>query len=177
MISRYVFAGGSNGIRAWRPRRLGVGSYPVKLSDNPGKDGLFDYRFEKPGEILLEGSAEIRQKLFGFVSGAVFIDAGNVWLFREQAPQVSSSAGDYPTWTGNTKFKVGSFYKEIAVGTGFGLRFDFAFLVLRLDVGIKAYDPSRQLGDRFILNKVKFWSPYGSAHEPVIYNVGIGYPF
>ncbi len=174
---KYFFAGGSNGIRAWRPRRLGVGSYPVKLSDNPGKDGLFDYRFEKPGEILLEGSIEYRQKLFGFVSGAVFIDAGNVWLFREQSPQTSSTSEAFPTWTGNTKFKVDQFYKEIAVGTGFGLRFDFAFLVLRLDVGMKAYDPSRQSGDRFILNKVKFWSPYGTVHEPVIYNVGIGYPF
>ena len=166
---KYFFAGGSNGIRAWRPRRLGVGSYPVKLSDNPNKNGLFDYRYEKPGEILLEGSIEYRQKLFGFISGAVFVDAGNVWLFREQARQTDV---DY----GNTKFKVDQFYKEIAVGTGFGLRFDFAFLVLRLDVGIKAYDPSRQT-NRFILNKVKFWSPYGTDHEPVIYNVGIGYPF
>ena len=98
----------------------------------------------------------------------------NVWLFREQPAQTTS---EYPTWTGNTKFKIDQFYKEIAVGTGFGLRFDFAFLVLRLDVGMKAYDPSRQVGDRFILNKVKLWSPYGSSREPVIYNVGIGYPF
>lgn len=187
---KYFFAGGSNGVRAWRPRRLGVGSYPVKLSDNPNKDGLFDYRYEKPGEILLEASVEYRQKLFGFVSGAVFVDAGNVWLFREQAPQTSSEAAKYPEWTGNTKFKFDQFYKEIAVGTGFGLRFDFAFLVLRLDVGIKAYDPSRQAGDRFVLDKVSLWSPYGGAtpgstadpnysrvREPVIYNVGIGYPF
>jgi len=83
---------------------------------------------------------------------------------------------------------VGQFYKEFGIGTGFGLRFDFSFLVLRLDVGIKAYDPARQPQDRFILNKAKFWKPYagtdpagvvnpGSLRDPVIYNVGIGYPF
>ncbi len=171
---KYFFAGGSNGIRAWRPRRLGIGSYPVLLAGNPDKNGLFDYRNEKPGEILLEGSIELRQKLFGFVSGAVFVDAGNVWLFREQPPQTDPA---YPTWTGNTKFKLDEFYKELGVGTGFGLRFDFAFLVLRLDVGMKAYDPARPPGDRFILTKAKFWSPYGTTRDPVIYNVGIGYPF
>jgi outer membrane protein assembly factor BamA len=182
---KYFFAGGSNGVRAWRPRRLGIGSYPVKLSTNPAKDGLFDYSFEKPGEILIEGSVELRKKLIGFLSGAVFIDAGNVWTFKQYQPQTGS---DYPGWTGNTQFRLGQFYKEFGIGTGFGLRFDFSFLVLRLDVGIKAYDPARQPEDRFILNKAKFWKPYagtdpagvvnpGSLRDPVIYNVGIGYPF
>ncbi len=182
---KYFFAGGSNGVRAWRPRRLGIGSYPVKLSSNPAKDGLFDYSYEKPGEILLEGSIEVRKKLFGFFSGALFIDAGNVWTFKQVAPQTGS---DYPTWTGNTQFRIDQFYKEFGIGTGFGLRFDFTFLVLRLDVGVKAYDPARAVGDRFILTKAKFWSPYAqvgeggkadpnSLRDPVIYNVGIGFPF
>jgi outer membrane protein insertion porin family len=172
---KYFFVGGSNSVRAWRPRRLGVGSYPVQLNSNPQGDGKFDYKFEKPGEILLEGSTELRQKLFGFVSGAIFVDAGNVWTFKQQDPQPAGPL--VANYTGNTKFKVGQFYKEIGVGTGFGLRFDFSFLVLRLDVGMKAYDPAREEGDRFVLNKVKFWGPYGTSREPVIYNVGIGYPF
>jgi outer membrane protein assembly factor BamA len=171
---KYFFVGGSNSVRAWRPRRLGVGSYPVALSSNPNQDGLFDYKFEKPGEILLEGSIELRKKLFGFVNGAVFVDAGNVWTFKQQDPQTGDG---YATWTGNTKFNFNEFYKEFGVGTGFGLRFDFTFLILRLDVGMKAYDPARPEGQRFILTKSKFWSPYGTGHEPVIYNVGIGYPF
>jgi outer membrane protein assembly factor BamA len=171
---KYFFAGGSNGVRAWRPRRLGIGSYPVKLSGDPNKDGLFNYSNEKPGEILLEGSVELRKKLFGFVSGAVFVDAGNVWTFKEYAPQTTV---EYPTWTGNTKFKLDQFYKEFGIGTGFGLRFDFSFLVLRLDVGMKAWDPARAEGDRFILPRAKFWKPYGTTRDPVIYNVGIGYPF
>ncbi|MEJ0030866.1 MAG: BamA/TamA family outer membrane protein [Bacteroidota bacterium] len=172
---KFFFAGGSNSVRAWRPRRLGIGTYPPQLSANPTKDGLFDYRYEKPGQVLIEGSVELRKKLFGFVNGAVFIDAGNVWSFSETAPAKASATT--AEWAGSTKFKVKDFYKQFGVGTGFGLRFDFTFLVLRLDAGIKAYDPGRDQGDRFVLNRFRFFKPFGTEREPVIYNVGIGYPF
>ena len=174
---KYFFAGGSSSVRAWRPRRLGIGSYPTKLSTNPQSNGLFDYSYEKPGEILLEGSIEWRKKLVGFVSGALFIDAGNVWSFRQAPAPVPSETTASWAAQGNTKFYLDKFYKEIAVGTGFGLRFDFTFLVLRLDIGIKAWDPGRAEGDRFVLTKFKFFGPFGVDREPVIWNVGIGYPF
>lgn len=173
---KFFFAGGSNSVRAWRPRRLGIGTYPPQLAANSNKDGLFDYRFEKPGELLIEGSIELRKKLFGFVNGAVFVDAGNVWSFKETPPPTTASATT-ATWNGSTKFKPGEFYKQFGVGTGFGLRFDFTFLILRLDAGIKAYDPGREEGDRFVLNRFRFFKPFGTTREPVIYNVGIGYPF
>lgn len=174
---KYFFVGGSNSIRAWRPRRLGVGSAPPILSTNPSGDGLFDYRFEKPGEILLEGSVELRKKLFGFVNGAVFVDWGNVWSFKETAAAIDLNEPTSPKWEGNTKFRFDNFYKEFAIGTGFGLRFDFSFLVLRFDVGIKVHDPARPEGERFVLDRVKFLRPFGTGKEPVIYNIGIGYPF
>jgi outer membrane protein assembly factor BamA len=161
------FAGGSNSIRAWRPRRLGLGSDPPPLSTNPSKNGYFDYKYEKPGEILLEASIEWRQKIFGFLNYALFVDAGNVWNLRNS--NVSSIEG--------TKFYLDTFYKQFGVGTGLGLRFDFSFLILRLDMGIKVYDPARTEGDRFILRNVSFTGPYGINNEPVIYNIGIGYPF
>lgn len=170
---KFFFAGGSNSIRAWRPRRLGPGSLKPPESDDPEDNGLFDYSIESPADILLEGSVEVRQKLFGFVNGAIFIDAGNVWTFEPRAAR-SETTVENP---GNSQFKLNSFYKEIAVGTGFGLRFDFTFLILRFDVGMKVWDPARDEGDRFVLNKVKFFGPYGREREPVIYNVGIGYPF
>ncbi|MEX1238131.1 MAG: BamA/TamA family outer membrane protein [Cyclobacteriaceae bacterium] len=188
---KYYFAGGSNSIRAWRPRRLGLGSVPPKLNTDPTldtdpvDDGLFNYQLEKPGEILFEGSMELRSKLFGFVGGAIFVDAGNVWLFSQQTQQ-NSETGEIEEVEGNSKFKLNSFYKELGIGTGFGLRFDFTFLVLRFDVGIKVYDPGRQPGDRFVLDKARFFKPfatdlgngsYGNFKEPVIYNIGIGYPF
>ena len=179
---KFFFIGGSNSVRAWRPRRLGPGSAKPELSEEPREDGLFDYSIEKPAEILLEGSAELRKKLFGFVSGAVFIDAGNVWTFRSKAGD-----GITPSPTpGNTRFRFSEFYREIAVGTGFGLRFDFTFLILRFDVGIKVIDPARDPGDRFVLDKARFLQPYATEtgegqytnfREPVIYNVGIGYSF
>jgi len=169
---KFFFAGGSNSVRAWRPRRLGPGSLEPPISTNQGKDGLFDYSIEKPADILLEGSLEVRQKLFGFVNGAVFVDAGNVWTF-EPRKVVSDDDGN----PGSAEFRPESFLKEIAVGTGFGLRFDFTFLILRFDVGIKVWDPARDEGQRFVFDKVKFFGPFGPNREPVIYNVGIGYPF
>jgi len=174
---KYFFAGGSNSVRAWRPRRLGEGSFsPVRAAD-PRGDGYFDYKIEKPGEILLEGSVELRGNIVGFIDGALFVDAGNVWSFRPLAAEGR---------TGNSQFKIDSFYREFGVGTGFGLRFDFTFLILRFDVGMKVYDPARAPSDRFVLDKVRFFGPYAKENddgtfsnvkEPVIYNLGIGYPF
>ncbi|MFM7194977.1 MAG: BamA/TamA family outer membrane protein, partial [Bacteroidota bacterium] len=158
------FVGGSNSVRAWRPRRLGPGSLAPALSSNPENNGRFDYRFEKPGDLLLEGSAELRQKLFGFVNYALFVDAGNVWSLQSNTNPAA-------------KFKLGSFLKEFGVGTGIGLRFDFTFLILRLDAGIKVLDPGRPVGERFVLNKARFFKPFGTEREPVIFNIGIGYPF
>lgn len=171
---KYFFAGGSNSIRAWLPRRLGLGSVPPNLSEDPKKNGFFDYSFEKPGDILLEGSVELRKKLFGFVNGAVFLDVGNVWSFTDI--QTSEVGDDKPSWKGSSKFSK-TFYRDLAVGTGFGLRFDFSFLLLRLDVGMKVIDPGREAGNRFVLDQVKFFKPFGTEREPVIFNVGIGYPF
>ena len=188
---KYYFVGGSNSVRAWRPRRLGLGSVPPPRTTDPSvegdpvADGLFNYRLEKPGEILFEGSMEVRSKLFGFVGGALFVDAGNVWLFSQQT-QENPQTGEREPVDGNSKFRLATFYKELGIGTGFGLRFDFTFLVLRFDVGIKVYDPGRAPGDRFVLDNAKFFrpfatrTPYGTytdIREPVIYNIGIGYPF
>jgi outer membrane protein assembly factor BamA len=180
---KFFFAGGSNSVRAWRPRRLGPGSAVPNQSSNPRGDGLFDYSIEKPSDILLEGSVELRQKLFGFVNGALFIDAGNVWNFRPQ--NIETDDGTI-IQDKSSQFNLNSFYKQFGVGTGFGLRFDFSFLILRFDVGMKVYDPARDPGDKFVLDKVRFWRPYATSvgdgtftnyKEPVIYNVGIGFPF
>ncbi|MCK6618172.1 MAG: BamA/TamA family outer membrane protein [Cyclobacteriaceae bacterium] len=171
---KYFFAGGSNSVRAWRPRRLGPGSYRPDESTNPENDGLYNYRFEVPGEILLENSVELRRKLFGFFEGAIFLDMGNVWTFK---PRIKLDENDNVVENGNSQFKLTEFYKELGIGTGFGFRFNFSFLILRFDVGMKVYDPARPEGDRFVLNKIKFLGPFGVNKEPVIYNIGVGFPF
>ncbi len=157
---KYFFAGGSTSIRAWQPRRLGPGSF----TPDQNQDGTYDYRFEQPGEILFEAMFEYRQKLFGNFDGAIFVDIGNTWTFREDPSRPGAD------------FQVKRFYKELAVGTGLGLRMDFDFLVLRLDMGIKAYDPARPEGERYILDNISFSSPLGKKDQRV-FNIGIGYPF
>lgn len=159
---KYFFAGGSNGIRAWRPRRLGPGSYtPIDTVTN-----LVSYDFEQQGEILIEGSLELRKNLIGFIDYALFVDFGNIWTIDSDRSRPGAS------------FKPESFFQEIAVGSGLGLRFDFSFLVLRLDAGIKIYDPARAPGKRFILDEGFNDAPFiPAAAEPVVFNIGIGYPF
>ncbi len=154
---KYFFAGGSNSIRAWRPRRLGPGGTPPPDTD---EDGYYEYNIEQPGEVLLEASVEFRRKLFGFVNGAFFIDAGNVWRIYETAQP-------------DANFEFNSFYKQIAVGSGLGLRFDFSFLIVRFDYGIKIYDPARQPGNRWIGEEFS-WAEEISRG---VINIGIGYPF
>jgi len=154
---KYFFAGGSNSIRAWRPRRLGPGG---AAPDSVDTDGYFVYNFEQPGEVLLEASVELRQNLFGFVNGGFFIDAGNVWRLYE----TSQPAAD---------FDLNTFYTQIAVGSGIGLRFDFNFLILRFDYGVKVYDPARQSGERWIGQQFSWWEEISRG----VFNIGIGYPF
>ncbi len=168
---RYFFAGGSNSIRAWRPRRLGPGSY-----GETNADGSIDYQREQPGDILLETSVELRQKLSGFVDFALFVDAGNIWLLRSRTVDASDDPqGD------QGKFKFDSFASEIAVGAGYGLRADLSFLIFRLDLGYKIVDPARAKGSRWVagendildFNQAGWFRPFKNA----TFNIGIGFPF
>jgi outer membrane protein insertion porin family len=171
---KYFFVGGSNSVRAWRPRRLGQGSFRPNLNNDPSENGYFDYRFEKPGDMVIEASVELRKKLVGFLEGAIFIDAGNVWTFNTL---VKRDENDNLIENGNSKFKTDQFYKEFGIGTGTGFRFNFSFLILRFDVGVKVYDPARKEGERFVLDNVRLRKPFSENREPIIFNIGIGYPF
>ncbi len=151
----YFFAGGSNGIRAWQPRRLGPGNYEGSRSTDVN-------RIEQPGEIVLESSFELRRKLVGFLDGAYFIDVGNVWTLQEDVSRPGSG------------FDITEFYRQLAVGTGLGLRIDFTFLILRFDFAAKVIDPSRGRGDQFVLDELSFEN--GNYYSPLV-NIGIGYPF
>lgn len=184
---KLFFAGGSNSIRAWLPRRLGPGAdYPQPSPTNPSgpafnlndprRSEQFLYTFEKPGDFLLEGSAELRGRLFHLladVNGTIFIDAGNVWRLPYSAANTQST------------FRFDSFVPQIAVGTGVGLRLDFSFFLIRLDGGIKVWDPARQyfseedgqfVDRRFILPKFSL-RQLTKGPNPLVINFGIGYPF
>ncbi|HET8963907.1 MAG TPA: BamA/TamA family outer membrane protein [Chitinophagales bacterium] len=158
---RCFFSGGSNGIRAWRSRTLGPGSY----SD------VEQTGYNQFGDGQLEGNAEYRFKLFKFLHGAVFIDAGNNWLRR---PDPTRPNGD---------FKLNRFYKEIAIGTGIGVRGDFNFFILRFDIGVKVRDPQFDESNRWVIEHwfdQRWKRDYRSKHSGGyfnVFNIGIGYPF
>ncbi|MFA1772995.1 BamA/TamA family outer membrane protein [Rufibacter glacialis] len=170
---KYFFAGGSSSIRAWLPRRLGPGSSAlVNKTTNE-----VDYLFEQTGEILLELNSEFRFRMFRFgntnVNGALFVDAGNIWLFDER--NTNPNPERYEAKPG-AKFEFNRFYKELAVGTGFGVRLDFTFAILRFDIATKVYDPAMQQGDRLIINRFRGDRIFGSNTQTT-FNLGIGYPF
>ncbi|MFO7977451.1 MAG: BamA/TamA family outer membrane protein [Bacteroidales bacterium] len=141
------YGGGANGIRAWRIYSLGPG----------GHQDTQQLSFDKYGDIKLEANIEYRFPIYSFWHGAFFVDAGNVW-FIEENPQ-------FP----NGSFAADRFYKEIAIGTGLGLRMDFGFFVVRVDMGVPIRDPGLPSGQRWMNNLPKL-SQYNL-------NLGIGYPF
>ncbi|UZD23009.1 translocation and assembly module lipoprotein TamL [Algoriphagus halophytocola] len=157
---KYFFAGGGTSIRAWQARRLGPGSYLPEIGDR----GRYDYGFEQPAEMIIETMLEYRRKLYGYFDMAVFVDAGNSWMIGVDTSRPGSD------------FRFDRFYKEIAIGTGLGLRMDFNFLVIRLDLATKAVDPSMPEGERWVLDNISFNQLFGLKGQSVL-NFGIGYPF
>ena len=142
-FSKSFFAGGANDNRAWTAYNLGPGSSDSNNEFNEAN-------------LKLAFSIEHRYNLFGNLNGAFFVDIGNIWnvLDNEDDPDAT--------------FDGLSSLKDIAVGSGFGLRYDFGFFVLRGDIGFKTYDPSYKDQNRWF-NDYNF----GNA----VYNIGINYPF
>jgi hypothetical protein len=153
-FERRFFVGGGNNLRAWRPRTIGPGSY----SDNTTAISI-----EKTGEFSLLSSAEFRFDIINkYVDGAMFIDAGNIWTFREE-----------PNFE-NGQFQFDRFYKEIALNSGLGLRFDLTYVVFRTDWGIALHDPSKVETQRWV---IKDFSDKRWVFDNTAINFAIGYPF
>lgn len=149
-FEKQYFGGGANGIRAWQVRTLGPGSYVP----------YYKSFLNQTADIKIEANAEYRFKLFWILEGALFLDAGNIWSFNYDPARPGS------------QFKINTFYKDIAVGTGTGLRFDFSFFLMRADLGIKLRDPWITSGSKWIIMS----RPYSFKNDFVLV-VGIGYPF
>lgn len=148
-FEKRFYAGGANGVRGWSVRTLGPGSYDSRNS-------VTDF-INQCGDISLILNLEYRNKLFWVFEGAVFIDAGNIWTIR-----------DYPNQPGGV-FRFKSFYKEIAAAYGVGLRMDFNYFLLRLDMGVKAHNPATGQ-ERWPIIKPN-WS------RDVSFHFSVGYPF
>lgn len=144
---KQYFSGGPYSVRAFKIRALGPGTY-----DNTSNDqGSF---FDRTGNIRLEANIEYRFPIYGFFKGAVFADAGNIWLSKSS--EVFDGQGEFS----------GNFLSELGMGAGLGLRVDVQGFVIRLDLAAPFHDPARPEGERFNFD----------LSSPVL-NFGIGYPF
>lgn len=120
-FEKRYFSGGANSVRGWNVRGLGPGRYVEK-------DGNINF-INQTGDMKIDLNVEYRAHLFWKFNGALFIDAGNIWTLR-----------DYPEQQGG-QFRLNEFLKEMAVGYGMGLRFNFDYFILRFDFGMKAVNP------------------------------------
>ncbi len=144
------YVGGANSVRAFAARNIGPGGYPADDNDT--------YSFiNHVGDIRFEANLEYRFRIISDLHGAVFLDAGNVWLMRRD-----------PSRPGG-EFRLKDFPKQIALGTGVGIRYDLDFLVFRLDWGIALHEPY-DTGKSGYYNVRKFMD--GTA-----LHFAIGYPF
>lgn len=158
--------GGPNSIRAFRARSIGPGSYNFR-TDTTSSSGAFSF-FDQTGDIRLVGNLEYRFPIAGFFKGAVFVDAGNIWLLRQEIGEDGE-----PGRPGGV-FRASNLLDELAVGTGLGLRVDIEFFVIRLDVGIPLRVPYLPKGERFVLSDFK---GSFSGENSMVLNIAIGYPF
>ena len=142
-FSRSYFSGGSNDNRAWKPYGLG-----------PGSSGAINDFNEANMKLAI--SAEFRFKILGDLKGALFADAGNIWNVLDNVTD--------PKYT----FKSLSDLKNTALGSGFGIRYDLSFFVIRLDLGFKTYNPANETGK-------KWFNEYNFSKS--VLNFGINYPF
>jgi outer membrane protein assembly factor BamA len=146
--SQQFFIGGPNSLRGFQARSIGPGSYnPIKTVS------AGDFLPDESGDIKIEANLEYRPKLFSIVRGALFVDAGNIWLLH--------SGGRPGAAFGK------NFMNDIAVDAGFGLRFDLSVLVLRTDLGVPLRVP-------YVYPGQQRWNLDFSRS---VFNLAIGYPF
>lgn len=154
---KQFFIGGNNSIRAFRSRSIGPGSYNRGLIQ-PGT-----FLADQAGDIKLEFNTELRNKFSQVLEGAIFLDAGNIWLYNEDPARPGA------------KFTK-DWVKQLAVGTGIGIRLDFTILLLRVDFAMPLRKPSLPDGERWVFNKINFASS-SWRKENIVLNLAIGYPF
>ena len=148
---KQLLVGGPNSIRAWRPMQLGPGNFIYTTDD---EDPIYFQR----GDLSLEFSLEYRFNLFWLLEGALFFDAGNIWTLKEDAERPGAKITP-------------DFYKQIAMGYGYGLRWDFSYFIIRFDFGFKLRNPYPLPDNNSQWVPFKGQGIFGNA------NVAINYPF
>ncbi len=148
--SEQFYVGGANSLRAFTVRSIGPGSY------HPAEESRYSY-LDQTGTLKLEANVEYRFNMFGNLNGALFVDAGNVWLLKKEENRPGG------------EFKLSDLGSQTALNTGFGLRYDLEFMVLRLDFGIALHAPY-DTGKKGYYNIPSFGKGFA-------WHFAIGYPF
>ena len=150
-FEKRYFSGGANSVRGWSVRRLGPGKYK-------GHDGAIDF-INQTGDMRIDLNMEYRTYLFWKINAAIFIDAGNIWTLRKYEDQPGG------------QFKIGEFYKQLAVAYGLGLRLNFDYFILRFDMGMKAINPA------YDDKKEHYPIAYPKLSRDFAFHFAVGLPF
>ena len=174
-FSELFYAGGANSIRAFPVRSIGPGGFP-----GLGGNNQFSYMMQN-GDLKLIMNLELRQRLFGNLYGAVFLDAGNVWNSEDWTitpddmgddrddPEYQAIAAIWNALFADNRFRMKNFLDQVATGTGIGLRYDLDFLVIRADWGFGFHLPY-PTGKSGYFNIPRF-------RDMHTFHLAIGYPF
>jgi outer membrane protein insertion porin family len=155
---KQFYIGGTNSVRAFNVWGLGPGSY--KTPDSIASKSFL----EQAGDIKIEANTEYRFPIISIVKGALFVDAVNIWLLQED-----------PNRPGG-KFSNKTFLDEIAVGTGFGLRLDLSFFILRFDLAFPLRIPYLPQGERWVIKNINIGDSSWRKNN-LAFNIAIGYPY
>lgn len=152
---KQFFLGGPYSIRAFPLRQIGPGAYDVT------KQSIKD----QTGNLLLEGNFEYRFNIIKMFKGALFTDMGNIWLTKNEFNTDDQK-----------NFQIGEFYKQLYIGGGFGLRFDFDYFAIRMDLGFPIRVPYKEGDQSWVIKEAK---PFNSdwQRQNLVFNIAVGYPF
>jgi len=147
-FEKAFYSGGGNGMRGWRMYTLGPGTY---------HNDTISGSYNQIGDMQLETNVEFRFPIYKFIKGALFMDAGNIWLLQNNS-QLPGGV-----------FKFDSFLSQIGIDIGIGIRLDFDFFIFRLDPSIPIRVPWYPENNRWYFDKMQL--------KDIVWNFGIGYPF
>jgi len=153
---KQYYVGGPYNIRAFVSKSVGPGTYAPA-------DSMSNTYIDQTGDITLETSLEYRFGIYKSFKGALFVDVGNIWLINED-PQRPGSG-----------FNKETFYKQLAVGAGYGFRFDFNFILLRIDLAVPLRKPYLPEGQEWVIDEIDFSKDW--RRDNFMWNIAIGYPF
>ncbi len=168
------YLGGGNSMRAWRIRELGPGAFIAPRDSSQNQVAFF-----QTGDVKIELNAEYRFKILGDFEGAIFFDIGNIWSLNRADTTREASQFHFIAGVNNGRRTEG-FFNQMAIGTGFGIRWDFSYFILRADIGLKLRQPY-VIRDKDTGNIIEdYWFPGWekfSITKDLNLNLAIGYPF